>query len=431
MTAVHTNEYPNSYYASSLKYKSRYPTLSESLTADVCVVGGGFTGINTAVELAERGYSVVLLEAHQAGWGASGRNGGQMIRGIGHNLSSFKKEIGQEGVDAIIGMGSEASNIVIERINKYNIECDLTFGYCTLASRAKHMKALEADFEDQRDKFNVQLLDKKELQKKVIGSNNFIGGMIDMDSGHLHPLNLCTGEAEVAQQLGVKIFNNSEVKSITPGEVIKIKTAQGQVLAKKVVLAGNAYISDLAPKKLPNISNKILPAGSYIIATEVLSDEVHEKLLPGNHAICDMKIDLDYFRLSADKRLLFGGMCNYSGRDPKNIQDALYPKMLKVFPELEGINIDYQWGGNIGIGANRLPQIGRLADNIFYAQAYSGHGVNVTHMAAKLLAEAIHGESDRIKHFEQVRHFAFPGGKHMRSPLLALGMMYHKMIDRF
>ena len=265
----------------------------------------------------------------------------------------------------------------------------------------------------------------------MIGSEKYLGGLTDSASGHLHPLNFCKGEAQAASSLGVKIFEHSKVTQIIPGDTITVKTTHGQVNAKKIILAGNAYIGNLAPKKLPNIANKVLPAGSYIIATAPLSKPMYEKLLPGNHAVCDMKVDLDYFRLSADKRLLFGGMCNYSGREPKDIKAALYPKMLKVFPELEGIKIDHQWGGMIGIGANRLPQIGRLAENIYYAQAYSGHGVNITHMAGKLLGEAIHGDSDRIKYFEQIKHFAFPGGKHLRSPLLALGMMYHKMLDRF
>ncbi|MGB0936373.1 MAG: NAD(P)/FAD-dependent oxidoreductase [Colwellia sp.] len=431
MTAIHSDQYPDSYYAASLNYKKEYPELHESLEADVCIIGGGFSGVSTAIELVERGYDVVVLEAHKVGWGASGRNGGQFIRGIGHDLNVFKKEIGQEGIDAITAMGTEANQIVVERIKKYNINCDLTFGYCSVAGRSNHMKTLEEEYQLLKNNPDFRLLDKSEVEKEIVGSSNFLGGLADMGSGHLHPLNFCTGEASAAHDLGVRIYADTKVEQIIPGEVVTVKTAHGQVRAKKVVQAGNAYIGDLAPKKLPNISNKVLPAGSYIIATDVLPEAIYQRLLPGNHAVCDLRIDLDYFRLSADKRLLFGGMCNYSGRDPKSIHDALYPKMLKVFPELEGIKIAYQWGGMIGIGANRLPQIGRLADNIFYTQAYSGHGVNVTHMAGKLLAEAIHGDTDRIKHFEQVSHYAFPGGKLLRSPLLALGMMYHKMVDRF
>jgi len=434
MANIHTDQYPPSYYFSSLKYPQEYPTLNDSISVDICIIGGGFTGIASAIELVERGYNVAILETHKIGWGASGRNGGQVIKGIGHDLENFRTSIGQQGIDAISAMGKEANQIVFNRIKKYDINCDLTMGYCDLATRAKHMKLLELDYKNLSKSnypYSVKLFDEKEIQQKVVGSKKYIGGLEDMGSGHLHPLNLCTGEAKVAHSLGVQIFTNSPVIEITPGEVAIVKTKNGQVNAKKVIIAGNAYIKNLAPKNLPNISNKILPAGSYIIATEKLTEELHQEILPNNHAVCDLKIDLDYFRLSADKRLLFGGMCNYSGRDPKNIKAALYPKMLNVFPQLEGINIDFQWGGKIGIGANRLPQIGRLTNNIFYAQAYSGHGVNVTHMAARLLAEAIHGESDRIKYFEQVKHITFPGGKHLRSPLLSLGMMYHKMLDHF
>lgn len=430
MTAIHTDTYPNSYYFSSLNNSTTYPTLKESIAADICIVGGGFSGVATAVELAERGYKVVLLEQHKIGWGASGRNGGQIIRGVGHDLSQFKKVIGQQGVNAITALGTSANKIVIDRINKYHIDCDLTMGYCDLATRNKHMKALEQDYEVLKNSdypHDLKMLDKNELQQQVIGSTNFIGGFEDQGSGHLHPLNLCTGEAKVAADLGVQIFENSAVEEIIQGDSVTIKTAQGQVLAKHLVLAGNAYLGDLMPK----ISNKVLPAGSYIIATEPLSESVYQQILPGNHAVCDLKIDLDYFRLSADKRLLFGGMCNYSGRDPKDIKAALYPKMLNVFPQLADIKIDYQWGGMIGIGANRLPQIGRLTKNIYFAQAYSGHGVNITHMAAKLIAEAIDGASTGFDTFAKVKHLTFPGGKHLRSPLLSLGMMYHKMLDKF
>lgn len=428
MTAVHTDNYPESYYFSTLKYNHKYPVLESELTADVCIIGGGFTGVATALELAERGYSVILLEAFKIGWGASGRNGGQLIRGIGQNLEGFRKAIGQTGIDAITQMGFEATQIVIDRIKKYNIDCDLTMGYCDLATKPKHLADLHADYQKLKKNnypFDTRLLTEKEVREQVVDSSLYLGGFEDMGSGHLHPLNLCTGEAKAAADLGVLIFENSEVSEIIHGDVVTVKTAKGQVKAKTLVLAGNAYLDDLVPE----ISAKVLPAGSYIIATEPLDNELVKTLMPGNHAVCDQKIDLDYFRLSADKRLLFGGMCNYSGRDPKDIKAALYPKMLKVFPQLAGINIDFQWGGKIGIGANRLPQLGRIKPNVLYAQAFSGHGVNVTHMAAKLLAESISGESDRIKYFALVEHMSFPGGKYLRAPLLALGMMYHKLID--
>jgi len=432
MTAIHTENYPESYYASTINNDVQYPELKESISTDICIVGGGFTGVATAIELAELGHQVVLLEAFKIAWGASGRNGGQMIRGIGHDLEVFRQQIGQEGINAIRDMGLKANQLVIDRINKYNIDCDLTMGYCDLASKAKHMKDLNEDYEHlckagYAD--NIRLLDKQQLQAQVVGSNCYLGGMEDKASGHLHPLNLCLAEAKVASSLGVKIFEDSAVIKIEKGEQLKIHTRSGQVTAKKMILAGNAYLADLEPK----IAGKILPAGSYIIATEPLKAEVSANLLPNNHAVCDLKIALDYFRLSADKRLLFGGMCNYSGRDPKDIKAALLPKMLKVFPQLSNVKIDFQWGGMIGIGANRLPQIGRVDKNIYYAQAYSGHGVNVTHMAAKLLAGAVSEQEklDDFNYFAQVKHMTFPGGKHLRSPLLALGMLYHQALELF
>lgn len=428
MTAIHTDEYPQSYYFSSVNQRFDYPQLTESIDADVCIIGGGFSGVASALELSERGFKVVVLEAHKIGWGASGRNGGQLIRGIGHDLEVFRNSIGQEGIDAITNMGSESLNIVTERIKKYNIDCDLTMGYCDFANKAKHVKWLEQSYEQlQKNGYPhaLRLLDQNEVQQQVVGSATALAGLEDMGSGHLHPLNLCLAEAHIATTLGAQFFADSKVTRIDKGAINTVHTEHGQVQAKDIVLCGNAYIEGLEPK----LAGKILPAGSYIIATEPLKPEVFNHILPGNHAVCDQRVALDYFRLSADKRLLFGGMCNYSGRDPKDICDVLYPKMLQVFPELTGTKIDYKWGGKIGIGANRLPQIGRLQSNIYFAQAYSGHGVNVTHMAAKLLAEAISGESNRIEVFNQVKHITFPGGKYLRSPLLALGMLYHKMFD--
>lgn len=429
--AIHSNEHADSYYLASLtKPVANYTSLNNGIDVDVCIVGAGFTGLSSAIELAERGYSVAIVESHKVGWGASGRNGGQIIRGIGQNLQGFSKEIGQKGVDEIIKLGLKANDVVLERIAKYQIECDLTMGYADIATRAKDIVAFEQDIKylERYDyPHKIALLDKTETQQQVVGSTKYLGSLTDAGSGHLNPLKLCYAEAQVAASLGVKIFENSRVASFTSGKEVIVKTENGQVKAKHLILAGNAYLGQLAPK----IANKVLPAGSYVIATEPLSANVSQKILPNNHAVCDQKIDLDYFRLSADNRLLFGGMCNYSGRDPKDIKAVLQPKMLKLFPELTNTAIDYQWGGMIGIGANRLPQIGRLAANVFFAQAYSGHGVNVTHVAGKILAEEIAGEGELFQHFSKVNHLTFPGGKLLRSPLLALGMMFHKLRDAF
>ncbi|MGP5108734.1 NAD(P)/FAD-dependent oxidoreductase, partial [Pseudomonas helleri] len=425
---VQRSQHTASYYAASSLPQPDHPALQGDVVADVCVVGGGFSGLNTALELAERGISVVLLEAHKIGWGASGRNGGQLIRGVGHGLDQFEGVIGKDGVRQMKLMGLEAVEIVRQRVERFNIACDLTWGYCDLANKPRDLEGFAEEAQELRDlgyRHEIRLLQANEVHT-VVGSDRYVGGFIDMGSGHLHPLNLALGEAAAAAQLGAKLFENSAVTRIDYGPEVRVHTAQGSVRAKTLVLGCNAYLQGLNP----HLSGKVLPAGSYIIATEPLTEAQAHALLPQNMAVCDQRVALDYYRLSADRRLLFGGACHYSGRDPQDIGAYMRPKMLDVFPHLKDVKIDYQWGGMIGIGANRLPQIGRLPDqpNVYYAQAYSGHGVNATHLAGKLLAEAISGQhSTGFDLFNQVPHITFPGGKYLRSPLLALGMLWHRL----
>ena len=425
---VQRSQHTASYYAASSLPQPDHPVLQGEHVADVCVVGGGFTGLNTALELAERGMSVILLEAHKIGWGASGRNGGQLIRGVGHGLEQFEGLIGKDGVRQMKLMGLHAVEIVRQRVERFNIACDLTWGYCDLANKPRDLEGFAEEADELRSlgyRHETRLLQANEV-RSVVGSDRYVGGFVDMGSGHLHPLNLALGEAGAAAQLGVKLFEHSAVTRIDYGPQVRVHTAQGSVRANSLVLGCNAYLKDLNPQ----LSGKVLPAGSYIIATEPLSEAQAHALLPQNMAVCDQRVALDYYRLSADRRLLFGGACHYSGRDPQDIAAYMRPKMLEVFPHLKDVKIDYQWGGMIGIGANRLPQIGRLPDqpNVYFAQAYSGHGVNATHLAGKLLAEAISGQhSDGFDLFAKVPHITFPGGKYLRSPLLALGMLWHRL----
>ncbi len=425
---VQRSQHTASYYAASSLPQPDHPVLQGEHVADVCVVGGGFTGLNTALELAERGMSVILLEAHKIGWGASGRNGGQLIRGVGHGLEQFEGLIGKDGVRQMKLMGLQAVEIVRQRVERFNIACDLTWGYCDLANKPRDLEGFAEEADELRSlgyRHETRLLQANEV-RSVVGSDRYVGGFVDMGSGHLHPLNLALGEAGAAAQLGAKLFEHSAVTRIDYGPQVRVHTAQGSVRANSLVLGCNAYLKDLNPQ----LSGKVLPAGSYIIATEPLSEAQAHALLPQNMAVCDQRVALDYYRLSADRRLLFGGACHYSGRDPQDIAAYMRPKMLEVFPHLKDVKIDYQWGGMIGIGANRLPQIGRLPDqpNVYFAQAYSGHGVNATHLAGKLLAEAISGQhSDGFDLFAKVPHITFPGGKYLRSPLLALGMLWHRL----
>ena len=422
------SEHARSYYAATAGQMLEYPCLGEDLVADVCVIGGGFTGVNTALELAARGLSVVLLEGRRIGWGASGRNGGQLIRGIGHAVDGFARYVGNDGVRYLEQAGIESVALVRERIEANGIDCDLRWGFCELANTPAQFAAFA---EEQRwlgelgYTHETRIVGPAQI-RQVVNSDQYAGGLVDMGSGHLHPLRLVLGEARLAQAQGVRIFENSPALEIIHGSTVQVRCAGGTVRAGHLVLGCNAHLDDLEPR----LSGKVLPAGSYIITTEPLGAELAASLIPQNLALCDQKVGLDYYRLTADNRLLFGGACHYSGRDPADIGAYMRPKMLKVFPQLANVRLDYQWGGMIGITANRFPQVGRLSQypNVYYAQGYSGHGVNVTHWTAKLLAEAIHaGHSHGFDVFSKVPHMTFPGGKALRSPLLALGMAWYRL----
>ncbi|UII73758.1 FAD-binding oxidoreductase [Pseudomonas sp. HN11] len=425
---MQSTDHARSYYRATANALTERPALGADLTADVCVIGGGFTGVNTAIELAQRGLSVILLEARRIGWGASGRNGGQLIRGIGHDVSGFAKYVGEEGVRYLEHAGIDSVALVGERILAHNIDCDLRWGFCELANTPAQFAAFkgeQAHLAALGYTHETRLVGPGDM-RQVVGSTMYAGGLVDMGSGHLHPLNLVLGEARLAESLGVRIFEHTEVLELLHGDTVQVRCAGGTVRADNLVLACNAHLEELEPR----LSGKVLPAGSYIIATEPLSEALANQLIPQNLALCDQKVGLDYYRLSADRRLLFGGACHYSGRDPADIAAYMQPKMLKVFPQLANTAIEFQWGGKIGITANRFPQVGRLKQypNVFYAQGYSGHGLNVTHWCARLLAEGIHaGRSTGLDIFSQVPHMTFPGGKALRSPLLALGMLWYRL----
>ena len=423
-----SQDHARSYYLASANAMPERPALAEDLSADVCVIGGGFTGVNTAIELAQRGLSVILLEARRIGWGASGRNGGQLIRGIGHDVSGFARHVGEEGVRYLQRAGIDSVALVGERIREHSIDCDLRWGFCELANTPAQFAAFKGEQQSLGAlgyKPETRLVAAQDMAQ-VVGSERYAGGLVDMGSGHLHPLNLVLGEARVAEALGVRIFEQSPALQLSHGDTVQVRCASGTVRAASLVLACNAHLEELEPR----LSGKVLPAGSYIIATEPLPAALADELIPQNLALCDQKVGLDYYRLSADRRLLFGGACHYSGRDPVDIAAYMRPKMLKVFPQLATTAIEFQWGGKIGITANRFPQVGRLQQypNVFYAQGYSGHGLNVTHWCARLLAEAIHaGHSQGLETFSRVPHMTFPGGKALRSPLLALGMLWYRL----
>jgi gamma-glutamylputrescine oxidase len=259
-----------------------------------------------------------------------------------------------------------------------------------------------------------------------LGTKSFHGGFICYRDGHVHSLNLCIGEARAAHGLGAKIFEQSPVVDIEHGARPKVRTASGVVEADSVVLAGNAY-SQFEPKHL---SNLVFPAGSYIIGTEPLSEDVVNEINPLDVAVCDLNEVVDYYRLSADKRLLYGGACNYSGRDPASIKSYILPRMLKVYPQLKDVRIDFEWGGKIGIVLNRIPAVGRINGNVYYCQGYSGHGVAATHIMGEVMAEAVAGTMEKFDLFADMNHFRIPGSQWIGNQIIALGMLYYKLMDR-
>lgn len=422
-----SNQHTKSYYAATANWQTDYPQLQGEQRCDVAVVGAGFTGVSTALHLAERGYDVALIEANRIGWGASGRNGGQLIDGIVERdkIEKIGKAYGQPAADIVRQIGIDCRDVVLERIEKYSIDCDLKFGFLDVALSQADLDYFESEVERKRamNYPHVMEMVSKEEMPTVIGSDIYLGGMIHRGNGHLHPLNLCIGEVRAAEENGARVFEQSAVVKVHHGEKPRVVTEHGVMHASKVVLAGNAYLG----KSEPKLYGSVIPAGSYMIATEPLSSELAHEILPQDMAVCDQRVGLNYYRLSADKRMLFGGLCNYSGRDPKDITAILQPNMIKVFPQLKNVKINYEWGGNIAITIKRVPQFGRIADNTWYAQGYSGHGLAPTHIAGQILADAIGGDMERFDVFERIRHIKLPGGKWFANPALALGMLYHRL----
>ena len=419
-----TAEHTRSYYAATLEERTEYPSLAGDLRADVAVVGAGFTGISAALSLAERGYRVVVLESNRVGWGASGRNGGQLIDGF-VDTGKIEKRLGTAAANIAWRMGLECRDLVLERIERYGIECDLKFGFVDLALKQRDLEYFQREIQRKialNYPHQMQYVPKEEM-RSIVGSDRYIGGLVNSGNGHLHPLNLCIGEARAAVQTGASIFERSPVTRVSHGRNPVVETAGGKVRAEKIVLAGNAYLGRVEPK----LYGAVIPAGSYMIATEPLGAALASELLPKDMAACDQRVSLDYFRLSADKRLLFGGLCNYSGRNPKDISASLRPNMLKVFPQLKEARIDYEWGGYIAISIKRIPQLGRISGNSYYAQGYSGHGLAPSHLAGKLIADAIGGDFEKFDLFERIGHWKLPGGKWFANPALALGMLYYRM----
>lgn len=421
-----SRSHTDSYYAASVNDHTDFPPLTGSVSADVCVIGAGFTGISTALHLAERGYDVHVVEANKVGWGASGRNGGQMIGGIAGEKAILKHH--GPGIARLLwDMRWAGHEIIRQRVDQYQIQCDLKSGYLDVAIKERHVRDQyeEYDLLEQNNFPHEYQILSKEQTRDLIGTDAYIGALRNNASGHLHPLNLCVGEAQAAVSQGATIYEQSKVVRLERGDKPTVVTDSGSVSADFVVLAGNAY--QFIDAKL---RSQIFPVNSFIIATEPLSPELVAEINPEDLAVCDPNFVLQYFRLSADKRLLFGGRWNYFGDDPELIRKNLRPRMCKIYPQLANASIDYAWTGTIGVTLSRVPQLGRISPNIFYSQGYSGHGVNVTHLAGQIMADVIAGTFERFDLFAKIKPVTVPGSGLFSKQMVSLGMMYYLLKDR-
>lgn len=419
----------DSYYRASLNTPPLRPSLQESLQADVCVIGGGYSGLSTALELAERGLDVVLLEARSVGWGASGRNGGQVCSGFSAYTGKLERAVGREDARRLFDMAEEAKSIIKSRVETHDIACDLKWGYYLAAERPRELRDVEAWQEDwarNYDYHQLQVVPNAEESRRHVNSPLYMGGIHDAGAGHLHPLAYCLGLARAAEAAGVRIFEQSPVSRIKRGANPGAQTESGaEVQAKFLVVACNAHLGQLVPE----LARTIMPVGTYMAATPPLGEARAAELIPADEAVADLKFVLNYYRLSADHRLLFGGRVSYSTLMPPNLPRAMRRSMLRVFPQLADVGFDYVWGGYVAITMDRAPHLGRLDDTVYFAQGYSGQGVSLSAIAGRVLAEAISGQAGRFDVFARLPHQPFPGGRVLRTPMLALAMLWYRMRD--
>ncbi len=421
-------QHPASWYAASANAFPEFPPLTANVTTDVCIVGGGYTGLSAALHLAEAGYRVVLLEAHRVGWGASGRNGGQVGTGLNKDQAELESMLGKIQARALWDLSLEAVQLCKDLIHKHKIQCDLQAGIIHADHRQRFVKGsrefaekLQRDYAYQA----IRFLDQAALQQEL-HSPLYYGGVLNLGAAHLHPLNYALGLAQAAQQAGVTIYERSPVLSYRDGRHIEVSTAQGKVVANYLILACNGYLDNLEPK----VAARVMPINNYIVATEPLSAVQLQDLIPNRYAVADSSFVVNYFRLSADHRLLFGGGESYSFKFPQDIPALVRPRMLSVFPQLAHAKIDYAWGGTLAVTANRLPYFARLQPKVFSVSGYSGHGVALATLAGKLLSEVVSGTAERFDIMATLPNWPFPGGTLFRWPLLVTAMLYYSLRDK-
>jgi gamma-glutamylputrescine oxidase len=423
-----TTKHTASYYATNANPAPERPPLKGDHTIDICVVGAGYSGLSTALHLAEKGYKVAIIEGAQVGWGASGRNGGQIVNGLNASLQTIKKRYGQDTANFVAGLVQEGGEIIRDRVKTYDIKCDLKEGNIFVGLTPAHMKELEARraLWSSYGINNQDMLDKTQLRDHI-GSDLYEGGMMDQTGGHMHPLNLCLGEAAAFEKCGGVIYEQSPViHADTVAAKPAVKTTQGTMTCNTLILCGNAYLGHVVPA----LTSRVMPVSTQMMATASLDPAQAKALLPTDKCIEDVRYILDYYRLSGDNRLIFGGGTVYGGTDPSNVVAKLRPAMEKVYPSLKGVKIDHAWSGNFALSFSRVPQMGRLGTNTYFAHGYSGHGVTGSHTFGRILAQAVDGDRTRFDVFAKVPWYPFPGGRMLRVPYSMIGSWYYALRDR-
>ncbi len=420
--------YPKSWYAATATPLPRFPMLDGEASADVCVIGGGYTGLSAALHLAEAGFDVVLLEAQRVGWGASGRNGGQVGSGQRREQAWIAQRFGQATARALWDMAEEAKALVKRLVSRHEIPCDLKPGVIHAACRKGEVGEFHAEAEALARDYGyreIVPLDRDGIRREL-GTDAYHGGVLDWGAGHLHPLNFALGLAKAADAAGVRIFEESRVEAIGSGAHPEVRTSFGLVRASHVIVAGNGYLGNL----VPTVASRVMPINNFILATAPLGPEVAQELIRNDVAVADSRFVVNYFRLSGDHRLLFGGGESYGYRFPADIAGLVRRRMLQVYPRLSETPVDYAWGGTLAITVDRMPAFQRLAPNVFSAGGYSGHGVALATLAGKLMAEAVQGTAERFDVLASLPQPRFPGGAQLRWPLLVLAMSWYALRDR-
>ena len=425
-----TGDHPDSYYNATQNRQLELSPLDGSCRTDVCIVGGGYTGLSAALHLSKRGYKVILLEARKMGWGASGRNGGQLGSGQRKDQGFLEKKLGKAEATKLWQLAEDAKNLAKQIIADYDIQCDLKPGVAHPDHKPGYATESQQHVEHLKSQYGYEQIEylQRDAMAELTGSDTYYGGSLDMGAGHLHPLNYALGLAAAAQQSGATLHETTVVESYQKGTPNKVVTNRGTIEADAVILACNGYLGKLEKR----MAGKIMPINNFIIATEPLDEATVNSINPRDVAIADSRFVVNYYRLSADKRLLFGGGENYSRNFPSDIESFVRKPMLEIYPKLAGKRIDYAWGGTLAVTLNRMPHFGRLNNNgIYFAQGYSGHGVAMATLGGKIMADAIAGESESMDLFGKLPTRPFPGGAWLRYPGLVLGMTYYALRDRF